>query len=384
MNEKVDPPRKVDVVIIGGGVVGCAAAYYLAREGVEVLLLEQNELASGASGANLGQISILDREPDAHLALALESLELYPDLSAELGLDLEYRVTGGSYALTTERQLQKAGDLIERQARRGVAASLLSPHEAPAVEPALSPAGLAGLAYCPAEGRLNPLLVTLGFAKGARRCGALILEHTPVRGFRLDGDRATAAATDRGEVRARTFVNAGGAWTRHIGSLAGAGVPVRFHRGTAMVTEPVPPLIRGPVVGAGFLVPPLTRQNRRVGLALNQTAGGGVILGQYTEECSDYGTSVAGDGLRLVAEKVLKHFPGLAGLKVVRAWAGVTPYSDDILPVFGYRHEARNLLFCCSFKGAFTTAPAVGRMVADLVVRGRTRHPVEEFSPERF
>jgi sarcosine oxidase subunit beta len=376
-------PKKVDTVVIGGGVLGCAAAYYLAKEGLEVLLLEQREIASGASGANLGQTSVLDREADAHLALTLKSLELYPGLSDELGVDLEYEVTGGSYVLTTEAQLETAKGLLARQARRGVAGSILGPREAPAVEPFISPDGLVGLAYCPLEGRLNPLRVTLGFAAGARKNGATIAEHTPVRGFKLDGQRAIAVLTDLGAVRARTFVNAGGAWTGSIGRLAGLDVPVRFHRGTAMVTEPVPPTIRGPVVGAGFLTPATARETRRVGLALNQAARGSVILGQYTEECQDHRAALDNAGLKQVAERVLRHFPGLAKLNIVRAWAAVTPYSDDGLPFFGFRHEVDNLLFCGSFKGAFTTAPAVGRMVADLLVRGRTGHLVGGFSPER-
>lgn len=372
---------RADVVVIGGGIMGAAIGYNLAAAGLDTVLLERKEPAAGASGGNLGQISLLDRGEAWHLSLARESLEIYRKLSAQKHID--YQETGGSVVLATSEQEEAAERAIKNLAAGGLEAVILKGKAMQEIEPCFDFTTALGMAYCCREGRLDPLATTLAFVELGIKAGLEVRTFTAVKGFRFAGSKIAKVITSRGEISTRYVLNAAGAWAAEVAGMAGVTIPIRYHRGTAMVSQPVPRAINGPVVGGGFLCPEAGGHGqRRIGLAAVQAGNGSVIIGQATEESSLHDKAVTLAGLSLTAQKFIKHFPALNNLEIIRAWAAVTTYTEDGLPVCGFSSKVTNFFTAAGFKGAFTTAPAIGVRVAE-TLQGKGRWNIEGFSPDR-
>lgn len=354
--------QEFDCIVIGAGVLGSAVASELAESGRSVLILERDVPASGASGGNVGQTSVSDRSESWHLKLAVDSLRYYrEELSKEY--DIGYFENGGSILLTGETQIRAAEQAVSEMNRQGVEAYVLRGEEIFRKEPALSPEGVEAVLYCPLEGGINPFYTTLAFLDKAKRAGAVLLQHTAVTGFVMDGKRITAVQTEQGDFRAEWILNCAGPQSGLIAEMAGVSIPIRFHKGTAFVSQPIAPLINGPVNDGFFLVPSEgPRPKRAISFGTVQSAEGSVLIAQSTEECEMGDKSVNMPSLQAVAQGFLKHFPQLQDLPILRAWAAITTYTDDHLPVFGPSQGAENLFTVAGFKGAFTTAPAVAKL----------------------
>ncbi|HPE37671.1 MAG TPA: FAD-dependent oxidoreductase, partial [Spirochaetales bacterium] len=305
------------VVVIGGGVLGAASAYYLAKAGHSVTLLEKGELCSGASGANLGQISLLDRDEPWHARLAVDSLRVYDELVKTA--DIEFERTGGIAVLQDEEQLAAAREMAAQLAPAGVEVNFLFGEDMKKAEPHIDPKAALAVAHCPDEGRINPLKTTLAFLDMARNCGADVRQHAPVTGFVRENGRIVSVQTDAGEFPCDAVVNAAGAWAKSVGALLGLSIPVEYHRGTAFVSQPVAPVLRGPVVGGGFLLKSrLAHVKRRIGLAAVQSHCGSVIIAQATEEAPLESRDITVQGFCLTARRFLSIFPSLETLEIVR------------------------------------------------------------------
>lgn len=371
-----------DAIVIGAGVLGASTAAHLAEAGHSVLLLERGETAGGASGGNLGQISISDRTEPWHMPLALRSQAYYREvLSREY--PIEYVPSGGSVTLTGEEQIAAGRDAQKRMAAYGVESDLYWGEDIHRAEPGLDLNAMDALLFCPAEGKLNPLQTTLAFLDLGKKRGVELRRRTPVTAFQKEGTHITGVVTPAGIFSAKWVVNCAGPQAAFIGKMAGVNLPIRFHKGTAFVSEPVGELIRGPIVGGGFfLAPPAVRPRRSIGFGCVQTAGGSILIAQSTEECADGDRSVNMPSLQLVARRFLRYFPQMRDLQIVRAWAAATTYTEDDLPVFGFSREADNLFTAAGFKGAFTTAPEVGRIAAE-ALEGRMDEVYAACSPDR-
>ena len=371
-----------DAIVIGAGVLGASVAASLASGGYSVLILERGEPACGASGGNLGQISITDRYEPWHMKLAVRSLDYYETvLSKEY--DIDYVQSGGSILLNGRTQTDAAKQAMAQLEALGVPTSLHYGDDIRSIEPGLSPESAEALLYCPLEGKLNPFAVTLAFLDKATAAGAELKRNTPVTSFQKSGCRVTGVKTPEGLYSAEWVVNCTGPRASFLGRLADTDIPVCFHKGTAFVSQPVSPLIRRPICGGGFLLkgggePP----QRQIGFATVQTAGGSILIAQSTEICNADDKTVNMPSLTLVAKRFLTCFPQLSDMQIVRAWAAVTTYTKDDLPVFGFSQSAENLFTAAGFKGAFTVAPAVGQ-ITKAALEGRGDPEYLCCSPDR-
>ncbi len=374
--------KTYDAIVIGSGVLGASVAAQLAEGGYRVLILERGDAAGGASGGNLGQISITDRCEPWHMDLALRSLDYYRSVLCP-EFHTEYEETGGSVAIEGADQLDGARIALKQMRDFGIQADLYYGEDIHKVEPNLAPEAMDALLYCPIEGKLNPFLTTLAFLEKAKRAGAEFLPHTPVLSFQKQGKRITGVQTPNAVYSAEWVMNCTGPRAAFVGEMAGVPIPIRFHKGTAFVSHPVPHLINGPVVGAGFFPKPFAvRPRRSIGFGAVQTADGSIVIAQSTEECESDDRSVNMPSLQLVARRFLHFYPQLQDLQIVRAWAAVTTYTEDNLPVFGCSAEAKNFFTVAGFKGAFTVAPAVG-MLAKEALEGHLAEEYRCFSPDR-
>lgn len=360
---------RINVVVVGGGIVGCAAAYYLAREGVHVTLLERSAICSEASSAGAGLAGLSNRE-GFMLPLAQESLRLMREVAVETGRDFELEQRGSLALIRTDDELAKQRALVEKQRARGVEMEILDPRAALQLEPAISP-DILGATYAPVDCTVNPYLLTLAFAETARSMGAVIRTGVEVRGLKTEGGRVRAALTRDGEVAGDVIVVAAGAWSPLLTRTIGLEIPVEPSRGQVLITEPLPPITRCIVKNTGhiYLVP---------------MARGNYLIGSMTERVG-FDKQVTPERLRDYAAEAGSLVPAMREAKIMRTWAGLRPLSPDNQPLLGRVEGCDGVILATGHSrlGILTSAVS-GKMVADLVVRGETDMPLEPFRPGRF
>ena len=322
---------KTDVAVIGGGVIGCAVAYYLAKRGARVTIIEQSVVGSGASSANSGAIAMATKKPGLSLDLALASQRLYPALGAELGMDLEYAVQGNLIVAESETEAIFLEKLALEQQAAGVAAEIVDEARCKALNPLLEGAVLSGI-YCPTDAQVNPFKVTQAFASAAQNLGANVLTRTKVEAIEVHDNRTRAVVTSGGKVQADWIVNAAGAHADVIGAMVGVEHEVKPRRGQIAVLEASEGMPHVRVAAAGSLLAkhaPSTGGKAGANVALSylsRPVSGTVLLGS-TNEFAGFDTRTTPEGIGEICAGAMRLMPRLAGMSVVRTWAGLRPYS---------------------------------------------------------
>jgi glycine oxidase ThiO len=360
---------KINAVIVGGGIVGCAVAYYLAREGVRVTLLERAALCSEASSAGAGLAGLSNRE-GFMLPFARESLRLMREAAAEMGSDFELEQLGSLALHRSEEEAVRQRALVERQRQAGLDMEILDPKAALELEPAISP-DIVGATLAPMDCTVNPYLLTLAFGETARRLGVDIRTGVEVTGLRVEGGRVRAALTRDGEVGGDVIVMAAGAWSPMLTRTIGLDIPVEPSRGQILITEPLPPITRRIIRNTGHIY-------------LLPTGRGNYVIGSQTERVG-FDKQVTPERLREYLAEAVALLPALRGVKIMRTWAGLRPLSPDNQPLLGEVEGCEGLVLATGHSRlGILTAAVSGKMVADLIVRGETDMPLEPFRPGRF
>ncbi|GGK84663.1 oxidoreductase [Sphaerisporangium melleum] len=374
-----------DVVVIGAGMVGAACAYFAARAGLDVTVVDRGPVAAGTTGAGEGNILVSDKEPGPELELALLSGRLWREL-AELG-GFEYEAKGGLVVAETGEVLGELTRLAAAQAARGVASVAVPPGELPAREPNLA-AGLAGGVLYPQDAQVQPMLaaaVLLRHAPGAR-----LRTGVTVTGFLRHGDRVTGVRTDKGDIPAGAVVNAAGTWSGQVAALAGLDLPVLPRRGFILVTEPLTgaggePPIRHKVYTAAYVAGVASDSaDLSTSAVIEGTQAGTVLIGASRERVG-FDRTLSIPVLEILARQAVALFPFLAARRVIRAYCGFRPYCPDHLPVIGPDPRAPGLYHACGHEGAgIGLAPATGHLLAGFLTGAAPEVDPAPFRPERF
>jgi sarcosine oxidase subunit beta len=382
--------KSADVVIIGGGVVGAASAYYLARKGVDVTLLERNELASGASGANLGNMSLHNRIPGPILDLSLLSLGMYQSLSEQLGYDVEYINTRGLALMERDEQLPLIKERLNKQKKAGLHVTLIDPEELNKVLPYVAP-DLAGAVTCKQSSWVNSPRVVFGYAQGAREWGAKIFLHTKVQEIKTRNNSVYSVVTDSGEIKTKFVVIAAGAWSSQIGRTAGLSIPVTPIRGNIIVTESVRSKylqiiaeIHNLRTNQESTVSSNLHREFGVRMVFSQTPAGNILIGR-SEESAGYNNSVNYRAIRAITQRAIRFFPFLKDLHCIRTYAGLRPSTPDDFPIIDRLNNPGGIILATGHgdKG-INLAPMTGKIVSELIVNGVANIPIQPFRLARF
>jgi glycine/D-amino acid oxidase-like deaminating enzyme len=378
---------KADVVVIGGGIIGAACAYYLCQAGLQVHLVERHFPASGTSRACDGLVLAWDKASPAELSLARASAALWSELAQRLELDFEYARTGTLLVAENEAGVANGLARVEAMRAAGIQAEPLDAPGLRALEPNLS-LDLPGGAFFPEDAQLDPRRATLALLAAARQRGLILHAHAEVTAIRRSGKgdgRVTGVVTRAGPIATERVVCAAGAWSARLAGLVGLDPPIRPRQGHILVTAKAPGLIRHPLLEGGYAATVQSAaEDLQVALVAEPTASGTLLVGS-SRQFVGFDRRVSLPVMRAVAERALRFLPALVRVGVIRSYAGLRPWSPDHLPLVGPVAAVPGFYLAAGHEGAgIGLAPITGRLIADWILGGKLPPFASEVRPDRF
>ena len=369
---------QADVVVIGGGLMGTAAAFFLRRRGRSVILLERGLVGQQASGVNFGNVRRQGRFLP-QLPLANRSREIWGKLKELLGEDAEFLATGHIRVCYDPSQIGVIEAYAQRARDYGLDLELLSANALKARFGFFGPQAIAG-SYSPNDGHANPRLAAPAFARAAARAGVEVFENTDIVSIAKQGDDFQATAADGRMFKAPIALVTAGAWGGVLSRQFEEPVPIAVHGPQMAVTEPLPYGIE-PVIGVSSAIPAEVVYLRQVERG-NVVFGGGARGPAFADIRRAY--AVPGN-LANQVRQIRRLVPALANMRVIRTWSGIESYLPDDIPVMGPSARTSGLYYAFGFCGhGFQLGPGVGDVMAELIDRGSTTTPIEPFHIKRF
>lgn len=420
--------QEADVVVIGAGISGCATAYNLAKRGLKVVVLEKDDIAFEASGRSMAAVGLLGKHHPDEYRLAQAAMEVWPGLGDELSTDIEF-IPGGRLAVAeTRKDIPLFQDMIEAAEESGVKIEWLEPRQARQRYPFLE-GPLMMAAFSPHEGHVNPPKTVHAFARAAQEYGVKFHTGCLVQDIGVSGGSVKHVSTSKGQIRTDSVVNVAGVWANRLMDKLGIHIPIKIIRLPQGETEPLPRLfdsfIRGPTYSArqtasgtvrisgGYRqlevlhdlsledlrdlrvwLPRLAQQRNNVSLRVDLNTLKRDFQDMVDRRVIGRAGNVAPVGieprkapgnLRKKLERLAKLIPELGGLKLQEHWTGYVDLTPDLLPVIGPVDRVKGLYVAMGFSGhGFVLGPITGRIMADLVMDGKTSFPIRTFRPSRF
>lgn len=419
--------HQADVVVVGGGVTGCATAYYLSKRGRKVVLLEKDDIAFEASSRTMAAIGLLGKQ-EGEFLLAQEGLKLYRQLSDDLNYDVEF-IEGGRLIVSEAPADSVYFEEMVKEAREsGVEFEVLDRQEAKRRFPYLR-GPFNSVAYSPNEGHVNPVRTVQAYANAARENGAEIVTDCSVFDIGVTGGKVTSVHTSQGEIRTGVVVNAAGVWAGRLNDKVGLHTPTQLIRLAQGETEPLPPLFQPFIRSGTFCVrqtasgtvrvtngyrdqgvyhdlslqdfrdmkvwlPRLLKQRKTVSFRIDtdllkfdiqnllSSIGGRrdsrvAPVGLEAQPAPKKVRSQLADASRLI--------PQLKKASLVSHWAGYIDLTPDLLPILGRVDQLEGLYLSMGFSGhGFALGPIVGKIMSELIMDGESSVPIEPFSAGRF
>lgn len=372
--------RSAEAVVIGGGVIGCAIAYNLAKEGVNVVLLERDYLAGGASGRCGGMIWAPWYPMDAGELMAKVNnitLNRFANLEEELETSIEYTLDSSISCVRPGEEEDCETEARELARYFDTHLEYLTPEEIKKLAPYIGvdiirPVGGYLRTGMIANASANPFLTVHALASAAVRLGATIHTGTEVTGIIAANGKVEGVRTGKGDIRTDIVVNAAGAWSADVARMAGLKIPTRPHGEDAVVTEPLMPLPYFPRIREAYA---------------RQTKSGQILIGDnyFPEQESSYSTEVTLDFLPRISDYLTQLLPSFGNINIVRHWAGTEDITPDELPILGKVDELDGLILACGFVAGFCISQAVGEIIAGIILK-KDKNPdiAEALSLNRF
>jgi sarcosine oxidase subunit beta len=373
-----EPKRGYQVVIIGGGVHGLAAAYYLAaNHGItDVAVLDKGYMGGGGSGRNTAILRSNYLTPEG-VRFYDRSLELYQRLAGELNFNVMFSRRGHLTLAHNDTSLRTMRWRAEVNKLSGVDSDVIGPQEVKRLVPFMDTTDEArypvlGALYHPPGGIVRHDAVVWGYARAADRLGVHIHQDTEVIGIDVAGGRVTGVRTTSGHIDTAVVINCTAGWSTLVSDLAGVRMPVHTFPLQAAVTEPVKPFLHTVVVSGTLHV------------YVSQTDRGELVFGASVDPFASYSTRGSLEFVEGLASHVLELMPSLAKLRLLRQWAGLCDMTPDFAPIMGFTDVDGFLVDVGWGTYGFKAGPVAGEAMAQCVATGRTPELISAFGLERF
>lgn len=376
LNKGGDEMNKSDVIIVGGGAIGCSIAYNLAKKNIHVLVIEKNHIGAGASSRNGGGVRQSARDP-RELPLAIHAIEnLWPHLSEELGMDIEYHKNGNLRLGKTKEHIKILENVVKQGLDAGLELRLVEGDELRKLCPYISDK-VRVASYCPTDGHANPMKTTLAFYKNALDLGAKFITGESVDSVILTKGKVSGVKTESNIYEAPEVILAAGYESRSIANTVGIDIAMSKELIEAIITEAQPKMFPQ-MIG--------TADSDFYG---HQTNHGSFVFGGSTglepflsDETRTVNKSITAP---YICRAILKYFPIMSKMNIIRTWSGFLDVMADKVPVLSRVDEVQGLTLACGFSGhGFGISPAVGQLISELIADGKPSISLDAFQYDRL
>lgn len=387
--------KRYDVIIIGGGVIGCTLAYFLSRASIDVALIEKGDIASGTSSGCDGNILISDKQPGVDTFLTRESQKLFEQLSFDLPYDFEYMQRGSLLTIESKEEMEIANSFVEQQKKDGYPFRIISLDTLKAQEPHVAD-DLLGAVEIDCDSAVNPMLFSFATAKKAGENGVDILKDCSVRNINLGKSGGVKeVVTDLGTFRTEKVVNCAGVWAPEIGKMVGINIPIKPRQGQLLVTETTFQVVKRKVMEFGYMMAKfgsgeykrdVSPDLEKLGIAMviEPTMSGNFLLGS-SRAFVGFNKTISIEVMQGIVRRMVRFFPALRTVNIIRAYAGLRPYVEDHLPIVSAVDRVPGFFIAAGHEGdGIGLAPITGRIMQELLLDKEPPVPFEHLSFSRF
>jgi len=361
-----------EVAIIGGGIVGCAIAYYVAKSGIDCMLIEKNDIASGTSSRCDGNITIVDKDPGFDSLMSWKSQELTIDLSHELDLPFEYRALGSLLVCENDREMQAAKEWVDIQTAAGLKFKLLDREDLRQESPYFAddiPGGL----ECETDSLINPYLFCYSLIDKAKQYGLKLQTQAEV--VNITKNDVFTIETTNGTFTAKKVVNAAGVWAPFIGKMLNLDIPIIPRKGHIMVGARQKPVMMRNVMEFGYLMNKFGRERivdertekHGVALVFEPTESQNFLLGS-SRQFVGYDGRVDINVVETMARRAMRFYPKLNDFTIIRTYTGFRPWTSDHLPIVSEVDEIPGFFIAAGHEGdGISLATVTGKLIDELI-----------------
>lgn len=365
--------EKTDILIIGAGIIGTSAAFFLSKENSSVTLVDKSFIGREASGATAGTMSFQNKEPRL-IPLVQESVNIWRFFQEKLGDEIEFRQPGGFRIAENEQELSSLRQSIEKQKKAGLEVNLLISEELKRLAPYLGSTVIAAT-YYKQDARSNPLTSCLALTRAARENGVQVIEKEAVKAIRLESRNKFIVQTSKHFFQSSCILSAAGVWSKDIFKMIGLHFPITLDPMQVMVTESSPPIFEHIITHV------------KGNLTLKQVDSGNVVIGGGWKGEGDENKSIKNiiyESMKGNIQSACRAIPSLAALNLIRCWVGLEGRTPDQMPLLGELDSFPGFFSAACVKGGWTLGPLLGKLVAEMILGRKPSLAVDEFNPRRF
>ncbi|PHB96306.1 glycine oxidase [Bacillus wiedmannii] len=383
--------RHCDVLIIGGGIIGCSIAYYTSKYGRDVTIIEKGEFVSGTSSRCDGNILAIDKDPGFDSQMSLVSQKLVTELSEELENSFEYRAPGSILVCESEEEMEAAQQWVNRQKEVGLPFRMLDRQDIREESPFFAEDLLGGL-ECATDSTVNPYLLAFSLLTESKKFGTKAFNHTEVKEMKRDIDGSFIVETTNGTFTAKQVVNAAGVWAPKIGQMLDVNIPIEPRKGHIIVASRQQHVGCRKVMEFGYLISKFGGKRKvdaltekyGVALVFEPTESQNFLIGS-SREFVGFHTKINNEVIKCIANRAIRFYPKMADMMVIRSYAGLRPWTEDHLPIISRVEHIPNYFIAAGHEGdGISLAAVTGKVIEELLNEKETIIPIEPLRLSRF
>ncbi|GMR67871.1 NAD(P)/FAD-dependent oxidoreductase [Bacillus cereus] len=383
--------RHCDVLIIGGGIIGCSIAYYTSKYGRDVTIIEKGEFVSGTSSRCDGNILAIDKDPGFDSQMSLVSQKLVTDLSEELEHSFEYRAPGSILVCESDEEMEAAQQWVNRQKEAGLPFRMLDRQDIREESPFFADDLLGGL-ECATDSTVNPYLLAFSLLAESKKYGTKAFNLTEVKEMKRDIDGSFIVETTNGTFNAKQVVNAAGVWAPKIGKMLDVNIPIEPRKGHIIVASRQEHVGCRKVMEFGYLISKFGGKRKvdaltekyGVALVFEPTESQNFLIGS-SREFVGFHTRINNEVIKCIANRAIRFYPKMADMMVIRSYAGLRPWTEDHLPIISRVEHIPNYFIAAGHEGdGISLAAVTGKVIEELLNEKETIIPIEPLRLSRF